>query len=823
MASGNRNYIDMIDRDMLRELVPVRAWASDPDDQFFLLDEGGIGFGYLCQPLTGADTAASDRLGVLLTQDWPKGTLMQIGLWAGPDIKATLHQITELRGIRPTTAEPTPSQSTILSRRSFLDAHTDKAIIPSANTRVRNIELFVTVALPGDGNEAPSEKTMERARELRKSVQQTLQTAGMAPLTLDAQRYLRIIQTMLNPGEGAAWRDTHIPEWDLHKEIKDQVMDFDHRLSVDMGGIDVDGGEAGASKRITTMSIKRLPRRVSFGAALRYLGDPIKGARGIRDTMLATATLIFLDPDKMNTRLENQKQWATQQAGGPLARFNPRLTEKKECYDALFDALAEGDRPVKMSLSFTLYSDPDQAWEAVSNARTYFRESGFTLMQDRFVALPTFLMSLPLCGDHDALKRMMRLHTMATRHAVALLPLFGDWKGNGRPMLNFTSRNGQLMNYDLFYEGGGNYNALVCAQSGSGKSVLMNELIASYLSSGARAWVIDVGKSYKKLCENFQGQFIEFSDQANICLNPFPIIRDMSDEAEVLVGIIEAMAAPRDGLSDFQRSQLQKALKVLWSEKGTSSTIDDLQDKLLNEEDRRINDIGHQLYPFTSKGPYGHFFVGENNVSFDNSLVVLELEELKSRQHLQQVVLMMLMYQIQQGMFMSGTEQQKLLMVDEGWDLLTSGDTGKFMENSYRRVRKNNGSAIVATQGLLDLNDSSGGRAIKENSASIMLLGMKAETVSALKEAKALDLTEFGFNVLKTVHTQPGSYSEIFIYTDVGSGVGRLVLEPFKQLMYSTAPRDIQAISEKQRQGMTLEQAIHAILQERSSNASRAA
>src|SRR5699024_10013184 len=115
---------------------------------------------------------------------------------------------------------------------------------------------------------------------------------------------------------------------------------------------------------------------------------------------------------------------------------------------------------------------------------------------------PTFIMSLPFCADVKMEKSLMRFHTMATRHAIALLPLFSDWKGNGRPMLNFVTRNGQLMNFDLYYEGGGNYNALVCARSGSGKSVLMNEMISSYLSAGARAWVIDVGKSYKKVCEN---------------------------------------------------------------------------------------------------------------------------------------------------------------------------------------------------------------------------------------------------------------------------------------------------------------------------------
>lgn len=806
----------LAERDLVRELIPVRAYAPEPEDQVYLLEGGGLGFGFVCQPLTGADTAASDRLNVLLTQDWPKNTVMQVGLWAGPDIEPHLDWLMRLRGLPPKDRALTAPEATILSRRDFLRECTERPIIAGAGTRVRDIQCFVTIALPGDGDETPREKMMGRARDLRKALHQTLKTAGMAPMALGPKRYIRVMQTLTNPHNAASWREAVGAEWDDNAEIRDQVFDYDNALEVNTGGLLFGADDDPDNQvQVTMMSVKRFPQHINFGMALRYLGDPIQGARGIRETMLATATLIFGDPEQATQRLEVQRQWVTQQAYGPLLKFNPKLGEKKESFDALFQALNEGDRPVKLYMGFALYTHPDQAPEAVSNARTYFREAGFTLMRDRFITLPLFMTCLPLCADAAAVKPLMRFRTMATRHAIALLPLFGDWKGNGRPMLNFVSRNGQLMDYDLFYDGGGNYNALVCAQSGSGKSVLMNEIISSYLSAGARAWVIDVGRSYKKLCEQYGGQFIQFSDDANICLNPFPIVRDINDESEVLAGIVEAMAAPREGFTDFQRSQVQKILKALWEDKAREATIDDLEERLLAHDDKRVNDVGHQLFAFTSRGAYGHFFVGQNNIRFDDNLVVLELEELKTRQHLQQVVLFMLIYQIQQGMFLSAPDREKLLMVDEGWDLLTSGNTGKFMENSYRRVRKNRGSAIIATQGLQDLDASSGGRAIKENSASTMLLGMKPETVQGLREAKALDLTEFGFSVLKTVHTQPGMYSEVFIQTAIGSGIGRLVLEPFKQLLYSTKPADIEAIEKHHKAGMRLDQAIRAVIEER--------
>lgn len=64
---------------------------------------------------------------------------------------------------------------------------------------------------------------------------------------------------------------------------------------------------------------------------------------------------------------------------------------------------------------------------------------------------------------------MMRYRTLAARHAVVLLPVFGDWKGTGTPVVNLLSRNGQLMDLALF-DSQGNYNAVVAASSGAGKS-----------------------------------------------------------------------------------------------------------------------------------------------------------------------------------------------------------------------------------------------------------------------------------------------------------------------------------------------------------------
>lgn len=170
--------------------------------------------------------------------------------------------------------------------------------------------------------------------------------------------------------------------------------------------------------------------------------------------------------------------------------------------------------------------------------------------------------------------------------------------------------------------------------------------------------------------------------------------------------------------------------------------VDNIADSLLKDPDARIQDIGHQLFAFTSKGQYGRFFNGKNNLNFKNPFTVLELEELKGRQHLQQVVLLQLIYQIQQDMYLGERDRPKIVIIDEAWSLLSQGNVGEFIEHGYRRFRKYGGSAIVITQGVNDLYQNKVGQAIAENSAFTLLLGQKAEAIDAIQENKRLPLGE---------------------------------------------------------------------------------
>ena len=776
------------------------------EKSLFLLDDNALGFGFICEPIYVADDKVGERLNVLLNQDWPTDSVMQIALWTSPDIEKTLYDYCNI-GIK---------EDGILGHfrkdnANFLRKHTTESI-GETETKIRNIQCIFTIRIPIK-KEKPSKREWDSASSLQKSIQQALISCGFRLEVMTAEKYIRVLSTIVNQNKQCSWKQSISNPFDSKDLIRNQVFDFNNEINTDRRGIWL--GKKNTGTRIKSLSIKRLPEHSVVGMARRFLVEPLTGSRGIPERTLITASIVFPDTESARGRLEQERQWVTKQAYGPMLKWSPRLADKKYSYDTLFEALSDGDRIVKIYLGVTLFTDKDREESAVSNAIAYFREGGYQLMEDKCINLPLFLTNIPFGADPKFVRDSFRFRTMATRHAATQLPIFGGWKGTHTPMMTFIGRDGQLMTINLFDSTTG-YNCVIAARTGSGKSFLTNNIILSTLSAGGRAWVIDVGRSYEKLTDTVpNGQFIEFNDKSQICLNPFDIVRDYKDEADMLCGIIGTMAAPKGGLDDFQTAGVQRVMSACWSIHGRELTIDILADAFKKEEDRRLKDIGEQLFPFTSKGEHGRYFSGRNNVSFSDRLAVIELEELKGRKHLQQVVLFLAVYQINQDMYLGKKDRPKVLIIDEAWDLLKDGDMSLFIMTAYRRIRKYGGSALICTQGLEDLYESSNGRAIAENATNKFLLRQAPETIMALEENKRLDIGEFGFKLMKTVTTVEKQYSEIFFITEHSAGVGRLIVTPFMQFLYTTQPKDVNEIQELRDQGVPLIEAIQIIMKRR--------
>ncbi|MGH0003614.1 type IV secretion system protein TraC [Pseudovibrio ascidiaceicola] len=796
-------------------LIPVLAYSET--DQLFLMDDQTLGFTFMCQPIPAGDEKIQERVVGLINQDLPKDSSMQIVLFRSPDINMQMYQMETMRdGFRD------PLLDQVLKERiDFLQEHTvDNVSVATDmgvfdNGIVQDLKLIISCKIPIK-NPKPTEKELLEVSQIQGKLESTLNLIKVSPQRLDARGYIRLMSTLLNWGRNASWRND-ATGYETDRTINEQLFDPETQLDVEPRALCL------GDQHLKVLSAKKLPDAYYFGDAITYIGDISGGNSSIKENYFVVMNIMYPDAEQLKNQLERKRHFTVNQAHGPMTSLVPVLGDKKQGFDLLHERMKEGSKPIRISYSVVLSAPSKKRVEAAAiAARNIWRESRFELMEDRYLQLPMLLNSLPLCTDAKAIKDLFRYKTLTAEHATVLAPIFGEWKGTGTPHIALMSRNGQLMTLSL-HDSNSNKNAVIAAESGSGKSFLLNELILAYMSEGAQVWVIDAGKSYEKLCDTLDGDFVHFEEGTNVCLNPFELIDSYEEEEDGIVGIVSNMASPKGTLNELQEERLKEIISKGWAEHNKALKIDHIAEACLKDTDQRVRDIGAQLFSFTSKGNYGRYFSGKNSINFRKQLTVLELDELQGRTNLRQVVLLQLIYQIQQEVYRGERNRKKVVIVDEAWDLLKEGEVAKFMEHAYRKFRKYGGSVIIATQSVNDLYQNAVGRAIAENSAMMMLLGQRDETIESVKKNGHLSMGEGGFRALKTVHTIAGAYSEIFIKSNVGTGIGRLIVGEFQKLLYSTDPRDVQRIEELRRHGYSVSDAIHMIIDSRTQNSENAA
>lgn len=778
--------------------------AYDDDEGLFVLSPDRIGFGVIAEPLPGIDQKTMDNLNQLLNLHFPTGTALQFCMYASPDIEDTLHRFEVMRN-----GQENPLLQEISKKRvEFMRELTGRPI-NIGGPKLRQTQLVITVSLK-HGLEEPTREDLLEYKELKNTFHSTLKNCGFRFEVLNSSRYIRFMEGILNHGPNAMWRRS---PWTVHDEstyICNQLLDNDNAITVDEKGITL-----GSDAKCRVLSVKRYPEIVFAGMGMRYMADLMKGTKALRDPVLVTFNILYPDNEAKSQELSRDFAWTTRQVEGQLAKYVPDWAKRLQSQKIAMEAKEEGDRLIFGYLGITVFSeDEDKVVQASTEVQSMMRELGFSVMEDRYFVLPLFGQLLPFGADEDMKMACNRYRLMPTRHAVPILPALGSWRGTGTPLMTFFARDGNLMKVSP-NDTDGNMNIVVAAQSGMGKSFLANNLIENFLSIGGRAWVIDKGFSYKPLSSIFNGTYIEFTDEVDICLNPFTNVKNFSEESDILSSILEIMAAPREGYDDFEAAEMKRILSEVWNALGRQTNIDDIEARLLSEEDPRLVDLGKQLFPFTQRGEYGRFFFGPNTCDLNNSLVILELQQLTGREHLQRVVLLQLMYQIQSAMDHLPLTMPKLLLVDEAFGLLASKETKSFLITWYRQLRKFGASACICTQSINDLYETEGAQSIVENSAHMWLLGQKPESIELVKRGGRLAMSEGEFRLLESVHTRQGVYSEVLVRSGLGVGIGRLYVSEYNKILYSTSAADKAAKALWIERGYSLPEAINMILAER--------
>ena len=800
----------MLDRDNPQSLLPPLAY--NPDTKLIFLDGGAVGACFIAPMMTGGDDITAMRLETALSAQLPKGSFVQVSLLSTRDIDpivdrylAARHEIKE-KGL---SNEQDEMLLRLVDERisMFRDA-LDKDLIKGSGIRVNHPILIFSIKFPAPpdvlSEQFPQEKLNEMA-ELVHKVVEAAKSAGLDLYPLNAQEYTTYLRRILHPY-------SPLERWyDDDRLIRDQILNSEDDIEVFKEGFRI--GET----YISVLSVQHLPKKLSLLRLAHISGDPTGLDNQISVPYMVSTTIYYPDQVKTRNMVLQKSTTINYQAFGNMAKWVPKIGHKKEGIDILVQSMEQQNILCQVNLSVALFAKDRQTLARQSAMlKAYYHSLGLTMSEERFIGFPMFWNTLPLFPTPESIKNTFRFHTMGINHAVQFLPVIGDWSGTGnKGAMLLNSRRGQPALTDL-YDSNTGYSAVISAESGGGKSFFVQRLIADYLSIGAKVWVIDTGRSMYKLCRLLRGTFIEFSETSKTCLNPFTLVDDIKEEMEFLTSLIAKMAAPNTGLDDLMLAKVQEAIDVIWGKMGNQMTVTDLQEYLAVQEDPRLRDLASQLYPYTRSGNHGEWFDGPNNLKFDNNFVVLELDDLKSKPSLQKVVLMQLITRIQQEMFLHRDGRPKIVIIEEAGDLLTEeaassgGDqmVARFLASGYRRARKVLGSYITVTQSLADIYQSPVGQAIADNSPNKYILAQNAEAIDRLKAKKYLDLSDAAFDALKSVHTVPGRYAEIFIYTNSGWGIARHVEPRFSQVVFSTKGKERDVVMTDIENGVPAEQAV---------------
>lgn len=315
--------------------------------------------------------------------------------------------------------------------------------------------------------------------------------------------------------------------------------------------------------------------------------------------------------------------------------------------------------------------------------------------------------------------------------------------------------------------------------SGAGKTFTMQLMALRLRRKNVQVFIIapDKGHEFARACTNTGGAFIQISPASPNCINVMEIRPADTSASELLDGytverselalkiqslhIFFSLLIP--DLSHEEKQLLDEALVLTYGEKGITHDnhsladpghpgryrempiLGDLYEVLLRKQEcRRMANILNRLVHGSAST-----FNQQTNVDLSNKYVVLDISELSGD-------LLLGMFVALDFVWAKAKEDrtvEKAIFIDEAWKLLVSNEmAGEYLLEIFKVIRAYGGSAICATQDLVDFFALKGGklgRGILNNSKTKIILNMETSEAGNIREeldlseAEAMSITRF--------------------------------------------------------------------------------
>ncbi len=402
-----------------------------------------------------------------------------------------------------------------------------------------------------------------------------------------------------------------------------------------------------------------------------------------------------------------------------------------------------------------------------------------------------FVTTLPLCQDKLNVTRNMDTTSLATTFPFVSSELSDD---HGI-MYGINQHNGSLVIFDRFSME--NYNSVIFAKAGAGKSFLCKLEALRSLMFGTDILIIDPENEYQMLTQAVGGQYVDINANSPAKINPFDLALVKEDDEEganelgrkilslhALFKIIMGKMTPQE------EAILDRALVTTYHNRGITPDpttqqgkemplIEDLYKVLIGMEEPQAAGLAARLERFI-RGSFAGIFNSQTTIDLNNKFITFGIRDLEDalRPIAMHIILDFVWNKIR------GQLKKRILIVDEAWYLMQYPDSALFLHGIAKRARKYYLGLTTITQDVDDFLGTREGPAIIKNSSIQILLK---------QHPAAIDL------VGKTFYLSEGE-KQYLLAANVGEGIFfagnnhvaiRVVASPDEYKLITTNPADL--------------------------------
>lgn len=793
------------------DFLPYMSY--DSQKEYYINNDNSFGTVFLCSPRIrmGESTAVAveEMLGKL-----PENMFIQFTLFGSKNIKDLVEYWKYMHLERADRENNELLFKAIKNMGEFYYSKTKEGISNSMATRLKNYYLLVSI-------KSNSEEDVISYKHILKNI---LTSNNFSPVVAEPEVLKPMLYELFNGNHDI----NNIPNYDRTCYLNRQVIMPTTEMLIKDDELKIDG------RSFISLTPQLFPQEAHIADFGEKLGDYISRAldnNQFKDTFLITASVCALSKKKTARVKGNHSMLLTQKWSENI--FRQFAAARKESVSILERIDNQKEKLYAFDLNVIVSGDNyDEASLNASTIISYWNKGGGkAIVLDEALGIHqlNLIASLPMGINKEYMFDITaKYRSMFPDQISQFIPLEADFKLN-IPNLILFSRRAQIAGLDLFVSNS-NYNAYLVATSGAGKSVLLNMLAFNSYARNDRIFIIDQDNSFSKLCDTIDGQYLALDPLQPISFNPFSGLKNndresFMDDLNYLSDLIYMLGSSKNqdrALEDEKliKAKTQAIMEELFLSKGNTMEVTDIRDELAKVDDQRFRDFADQLRPFCKEGIYGKYFNGPCEFNIEKEFIVTEFKGLEGHNDLRDPLIMLLIYHINQLMYMSTDRKSRIqIIIDEAHRFLGKNPKmDDFIEQAYRRARKYDASVIIATQGFDDIYNakdgglSRAGTVIINNSAYKIFMKQTETSVNMLIKSEVFSLSETDKEILRSIMTLKGEYSELFLMTpDDVKLPYRLVMDKYFYYLTTTDPKDKAKIKELTDQGIPLGEAIELL------------